>query len=83
MSDWLPRTLGETIQVVTVPAEDLNMTLADPGQVKNAILNLAINARDAMPNGGTLTIKTANAELDPLRRAFGDRYRLWHPAGTR
>jgi signal transduction histidine kinase len=64
MSDWLPRTLGETIQVVTVPAEDLNMTLADPGQVKNAILNLAINARDAMPNGGTLTIKTANAELD-------------------
>jgi len=64
MSNWLPRTLGETIQVITVPAEDLNKTLADPGQVENAILNLAINARDAMPDGGTLTIKTANIELD-------------------
>ena len=64
MSNWLPRTLGETIQVITVPAEDLNKTLADPGQVENAVLNLAINARDAMPGGGTLTIKTANIELD-------------------
>jgi PAS domain S-box-containing protein len=64
MSDWLPRTLGETIQIVTVPAEDLNKTLADPGQVENAVLNLAINARDAMPGGGTLTIKTVNTELD-------------------
>ena len=64
MSNWLPRTLGETIQVVTVPAEDLNRTLADPGQVENAVLNLAINARDAMPDGGTVTIKTANIELD-------------------
>jgi PAS domain S-box-containing protein len=64
MSDWLRRTLGETVQVKLVLAEDLNKTRVDPGQIENAILNLAINARDAMPNGGILTIETANIELD-------------------
>jgi two-component system CheB/CheR fusion protein len=64
MSDWLRRTLGEAIQIKTVLADDLNKTLVDPGQVENAVLNLAINARDAMPNGGLLTIETANRELD-------------------
>jgi signal transduction histidine kinase len=64
MSDWLRRTLGEAVQVRTVQAEDLNKTSADPNQVENAILNLAINARDAMPDGGTLTIETANVRLD-------------------
>lgn len=64
MSDWLRRALGETIQIKTILADDLDKTLVDPNQVENAVLNLAINARDAMPNGGDLTIETANIELD-------------------
>jgi PAS domain S-box-containing protein len=64
MSDWLHRTLGEEIQIKTVLADDLDKTLVDPSQVENAVLNLAINARDAMANGGKLTIETANVELD-------------------
>jgi PAS domain S-box-containing protein len=64
MSDLLRRSLGETVQISTVLAHGLWNTLADPGMAENALLNLAINARDAMPNGGTLTIETGNAELD-------------------
>jgi signal transduction histidine kinase/DNA-binding response OmpR family regulator len=64
MSDMLRRTLGETIAVETVIAGGLWNTLADPGQVENTVLNLAINARDAMPNGGKLTLEVANAYLD-------------------
>ena len=60
----LIRTLGDNISVKTVLADDLNLTLTDTGQVENAILNLAINARDAMPDGGTLTIETKNVTLD-------------------
>lgn len=60
----LIRTLGEDISVVTDLAEDLSLTLTDPGQIENAILNLAINARDAMTEGGTLTIETRNVVLD-------------------
>ena len=60
----LARTLGDQITIVTDLAEDLSPTLTDPGQVENTILNLAINARDAMPNGGTLTIVTKNVVLD-------------------
>ncbi len=64
MSDLLRRTLGETIRLETVLAGGLWRTQADPNQLENAILNLAVNARDAMPSGGKLTIETANAFLD-------------------
>ena len=64
MSDMLRRTLGETVSVETVIAGGLWNTLVDPSQVENTVLNLAINARDAMPNGGKLTLEVANAFLD-------------------
>ncbi len=64
MSDMLRRTLGENIQVETVVAGGLWNTLADPNQVENTVLNLAINARDAMPDGGKLTLEAANTFLD-------------------
>src|SRR5690606_22446835 len=64
MTDLLRRSLGETVQISTILAHGLWKTLADPGMAENALLNLAINARDAMPNGGTLTIETSNVELD-------------------
>jgi CheY-like chemotaxis protein len=64
MSDMLRRTLGETIAMETVLAGGLWPTFADPNQVESAVLNLAVNARDAMPEGGRLTIETANAHLD-------------------
>ncbi len=64
MSDMLRRTLGETISFRTIFEAKLSNTLADPVQVHNALLNLAINARDAMPDGGELIIETSNADLD-------------------
>jgi CheY-like chemotaxis protein len=64
ISDMLRRTLGERIEVETVIAGGLWNTLADPSQVENMILNLAINARDAMSDGGKLTLEVANAMLD-------------------
>src|SRR6202000_1626702 len=64
MTDLLRRTLGERIEVESIVSGGLWNTLVDPTQVENAILNLAINARDAMPNGGKLTIELANAFLD-------------------
>lgn len=64
MSDLLHRTLGETIEVEAVLTPRLWTVEADPNQLENAIINLAVNARDAMPNGGKLTIETQNAHLD-------------------
>jgi len=64
ISEMLRRTLGEHIAVETVLAGGLWRTHADPGQLESAILNLAVNSRDAMPDGGKLTIETANASLD-------------------
>lgn len=64
MEDMLRRTLGEKVNLELVMAGGLWVTKCDPNQLESAILNLAINARDAMPDGGTLTIETCNAHLD-------------------
>ncbi|HEY2049251.1 MAG TPA: PAS domain-containing protein [Caulobacteraceae bacterium] len=63
MQDLLTRTLGEQVELQVSLDQRLSPALSDPNQLENAILNLAINARDAMPDGGTLTIETANSEL--------------------
>jgi signal transduction histidine kinase/two-component SAPR family response regulator len=64
MSDLLRRTLGETIAIETRLTGGLWRTFVDPNQLENAILNLAVNARDAMPEGGRLTLETLNNALD-------------------
>jgi signal transduction histidine kinase/DNA-binding response OmpR family regulator len=64
ITELLRRTLGETIEIESIVAGGLWNTLVDPNQVENAVLNLAINARDAMPDGGKLTIEVANTFLD-------------------
>ncbi|MDB5397569.1 MAG: histidine kinase [Rhodospirillales bacterium] len=64
MSEMLRRTLGENILIETVLAGGLWANFADPNQLENSLLNLAINARDAMPDGGKLTIEAANVFLD-------------------
>ena len=73
MEDLLRRTLEPAVSLEMTLADALWPTLCDPNQLENAILNLAINARDAMPNGGRLTVETANTELDAeYAEAHGD-----------
>jgi PAS domain S-box-containing protein len=69
MEDMLRRTLGEAIDLELVLAGGLWLTRCDPNQLESAILNLAINARDAMPGGGKLIIETSNAHLDSIYAA--------------
>jgi CheY-like chemotaxis protein len=69
MDDLLRRTMGEHIDIALHLDAKLWLTLCDPNQLESAILNLAINARDAMPDGGKLTIETCNTEISVLEAA--------------
>ncbi|HYG98597.1 MAG TPA: PAS domain S-box protein [Terriglobales bacterium] len=60
MQKMLPRLIGEDIDVLTIPASSLAKIKADPSQVEQVIMNLVVNARDAMPNGGKLTVETSD-----------------------
>jgi signal transduction histidine kinase/CheY-like chemotaxis protein len=72
MGELLGRTLGEDVKIETVLAGGAWPTEIDPGQLENAILNLSVNARDAMPDGGRLTIEVQNALLDEAYAAKED-----------
>jgi PAS domain S-box-containing protein len=64
VAKMLDRLIGKDIELQVVPASSLSRVKADPSQIEQVILNLAVNSRDAMPNGGTLTIETRDVELD-------------------
>jgi PAS domain S-box-containing protein len=64
MDEMLRRLIGEDIELQTDLAPDLGRTRADPGQIEQVLMNLVVNARDAMPRGGRVTLETGNAEMD-------------------
>ncbi|GAA0254896.1 hybrid sensor histidine kinase/response regulator [Rhodanobacter caeni] len=69
LEDLLHRSLTESIRLRVVPGQNLSLVVADSNQLESALLNLAINARDAMPHGGELTVETSMADLDQARVA--------------
>ncbi len=94
LSNLLRRLIGEKIELRVIHGRDLGLVEVDQGQIEQVVINLAVNARDAMPNGGVLTIRTANATIaSPLRRGVEvmppgpyvlievERHRHRHPQG--
>ncbi len=64
MTGMLERLIGTDISIVTELSADLSLALADPGQIEQVVMNLVVNARDAMPTGGCVIVSTANVELE-------------------
>jgi signal transduction histidine kinase/CheY-like chemotaxis protein len=69
MGKMLPRLIGEHIEHVFVPEPKLKLVTADPGQIEQVLMNLAVNSRDAMPDGGTLTVRTTNVQMTQVDSA--------------
>ena len=72
LGTFLSRVLPESVQLSVLPGDGLGRVWADPSQLEQILMNLAVNARDAMPGGGRLTIETANVELDHLATELHD-----------
>jgi signal transduction histidine kinase/DNA-binding LacI/PurR family transcriptional regulator len=66
MSAMLSRLIGEDIEIINIAGSDLGLIYADPAQIQQVLMNLVVNARDAMPHGGKLTIETANVDFDEV-----------------